>query len=349
MSNPTSTPEHPQPTNIESTGNEASRAFDESAAARSALDPSSFASLTVDVAHAVDVVLAALPRLRKLQRKSANMAIDPALIVQLETFALATAHAQALLEIATAPPNELDAVHKQAVERRNALKLEASVLARYGLLHRATVEALKSENGYRNVAYDLLSLVELFRQAQDRLVGRTITRPDELAGIAALATQLLKLAAVRQARRTLTAAAKEERLRAFTLMHNAYSQARRAVHFVCWDEGDASAIAPSFYGPHSGRRRQERPAGTSAPSLELNTTVHATEAESAAPVPSVAHDSMPGDPQDTAPSAPNVSTSGLAPPSSDGTRDRPLRRSAGWLRSSTSDRLTRTSPRYVRR
>lgn len=181
-------------------------------------------------------------------------------------------------------------IHAEALELRNALKLEARLLARHGLLNRAVVEALRSENGYRNV--ELMALIELFRQAQGRLVGRTFTPPDDLVRFAALATKLFKLAAVRESRRQLSASAKQERLRAFTLMHKAYSQARRAVQFLCWDESDRGTTAPSFYGPHGGRRRGVRRHDNSAPIPEPGATAAPSAAPFVATAPTVAHVSV---------------------------------------------------------
>lgn len=238
---------------------EALEAFEKTAVERAAIEPSDFASLTVDIGQAVDIVLAAIPRIRSLQKEIDASVSTPVVISELETLTLATAHAHALLKISMSPPEELDAVYKEASERRTVLKLEASGLAGHGLLNRDTVAGLKSENGFRNVAYELMSLVALFREAQSRIAGRTATTPADLDRAAVLATKLLKLAALRDSRRSLTLAALEERLRAFTLMHRAYEQARRAVEYVRWEQGDADKIAPSIYGNKGGRRKGVEP------------------------------------------------------------------------------------------
>ena len=50
------------------------------------------------------------------------------------------------------------------------------------------------------------------------------------------------------------------RQRLFTLFVNAYDQARRAVGYLRWNEGDADQIAPSLYaGRSNGRRKADQP------------------------------------------------------------------------------------------
>jgi len=80
--------------------------------------------------------------------------------------------------------------------------------------------------------------------------------------------------------------AAERRACAFTLFMRAYDQARRAVIFLRWDEGDADEIAPSLYKGRGGRgQRAEAPAEAPAASTEAPAAA-STEAPAKAPAAS---------------------------------------------------------------
>ena len=74
--------------------------------------------------------------------------------------------------------------------------------------------------------------------------------------------------------------AAELRVRAFTLFVHAYSNARRAVTYLRWHEGDADSIAPSLYAGRSNGRMKpsEDQAGEVATSAEAVAAVGASEA-----------------------------------------------------------------------
>jgi hypothetical protein len=229
-------------------------AYERTAAARAAIDPGDLASLRVDMGMAIDTVFAALPRITALRSELAKTAIDLELIDALGTYAHAAGHALALYNAATTPPEELAAIHQEASGRRAALKSDAMNLALHGLLNRDAVTSLKGEVGFRNVGYDLLSLVAIYREAWERIEGRTAVLAADLDRAEIIAGQLLELAALREARRVTDPNIADSRHRAFTLMHKAYNQVRRALVFLRWETGDASKIAPPLYGK-GGRRR----------------------------------------------------------------------------------------------
>ena len=67
-------------------------------------------------------------------------------------------------------------------------------------------------------------------------------------------------------------AAADTRIRAFTLLTLTYDQARRAVIYLRWEQGDVQRIAPSLYTGRGGRKRVENAsalASAKAPSVAL--------------------------------------------------------------------------------
>ncbi|HEX2735644.1 MAG TPA: hypothetical protein VHM70_28785 [Polyangiaceae bacterium] len=257
-------------------------AYQKTAPERAALDPGDFSSIGLDLALAINTVLAANPRIQELHDELAELPIDHEQIAQLETYAQAAGHALALYNVATAPPERLDEVYQEAVERRNTLKSDALNLATHNLVNKDAVAALKGDVGYRNVGYDLMSLVSLLRASATRIAGRSATLPEDLDKAEAIANELLELAALREARSSIDPKVSENRHRAFTLMQKAYDQARRAVSFLRWDRGDADKITPALYGS-KGSRRREDPAAEQ-PTVPVTPTTQGTTPSATTPV-----------------------------------------------------------------
>lgn len=232
-------------------------AYLSTAVERAAVDPSDLIHLSFDISLAVNIVLAVIPRLAQFKEEIGKLPLDHELIGGLEAFAQAAGHAQALYTIATAPPEELQAVYDDAAARRAALRSDAANLAAHGLLNPDAVGAIKSDVGYRNVGYDLMSLVSLMRNAGARIAGRSATLPEDLDRAELVANQLVELAARREARQQVDPSVAENRLRALSLMVKAYSQVRRAMYFIRWDFGDAEKLAPSVYTAKSSPKRKE--------------------------------------------------------------------------------------------
>ena len=66
--------------------------------------------------------------------------------------------------------------------------------------------------------------------------------------------------------------AADRRQRAFSLFVKAYDQARRAIQYVRWEQGDADSIAPSLYsgrGNSNVKRRAEDAQVTPAPVVQV--------------------------------------------------------------------------------
>jgi hypothetical protein len=68
---------------------------------------------------------------------------------------------------------------------------DAQGLGRRGLLEASRVEKLRSGVGYKNVAFDVLGLVGLFRERAQDLAGKTAVTAQELDQAAELAQRLV--------------------------------------------------------------------------------------------------------------------------------------------------------------
>ena len=109
-------------------------------------------------------------------------------------------------------------------------------------------------------------------QSRSGVLRAELTRADELYH------QIEAAFAQRGAATATSASASNLRQRAFTLFARAYDEARRAVAYLRWHEGDAEQIAPSLY---AGRGKAKGNAATK-PAQDANA---APPAQPAAPEP----------------------------------------------------------------
>src|SRR5690606_26364868 len=107
-------------------------------------------------------------------------------------------------------------------------------------------------SGYRDLAEDLIALVNLYRGHWPLIANRTAITMDEIEHAESLAAQLVIAVGERDLVPVARSAAMEQRERAFALLVEAYNDARRAVLYLRAYDGDADEIAPSLY---AGRTR----------------------------------------------------------------------------------------------
>jgi hypothetical protein len=105
------------------------------------------------------------------------------------------------------------------------------------------------------VIFDLGALTRGFKERLPELEGKTGISDQELQQANRLMLQLLGAVATRKRMPDEVLAATDIRQRMYTLFCNTYSQVRRAVCFLRYEEGDADEIAPSLY---QGRVRSKR-------------------------------------------------------------------------------------------
>jgi hypothetical protein len=134
---------------------------------------------------------------------------------------------------------------------------DATALAKRGVLDAQKLRELKGGPGYKNIAFDLLTLVAMFRDKWSVLEGKTLIQPKELKDAQMLADRLISAVGERE-QTPAQAIEAERRQRAFSLFVKAYDQARRAISYLRWEQGDVDSIAPSLYsGRGNVKRRAE--------------------------------------------------------------------------------------------
>jgi hypothetical protein len=221
-----------------------------------ALPESQLAPVNLDVRMAVMKVLGALPAISALRERAAALPeSDLSAFDELGDYARALGHAHVVHSVAARRDAAPQALRERARRVRSLLVSDVKALVERELITPDPLGQLKGTPGYRNLAFDLLALVALLRDAWSTIEGRTALTRGELDQAEALAHELL----VAYSRREKTPETSTEmRLRAFTLFVRAYDEVRRAVRYLRWKEGDYDAIAPSLYA-RDKRRRRTRP------------------------------------------------------------------------------------------
>jgi len=95
------------------------------------------------------------------------------------------------------------------------------------------------------------------RQDWDKIANKSGTTADDLAAASQMSVRLLCIVGLREQGPALSAAAIDQRRRAFTLLINLYEDIRRAVAYLRGRKRDAETIVPSLY---RGRPRTGPPA-----------------------------------------------------------------------------------------
>jgi enoyl-CoA hydratase/carnithine racemase len=115
------------------------------------------------------------------------------------------------------------------------------------LLDKKLIGNLQSRVGYANHITDARRLCRILRKHWCRVSSRTALSASDLDEIETAANTLAARLAERSPESGLAARASELRTRAFTRFVDVYDQARRAMEYLRWDEGDANEIVPSLF------------------------------------------------------------------------------------------------------
>jgi hypothetical protein len=173
---------------------------------------------------------------------------------QLEDYAKAFSVAHSRYLSSAAPSNTLKDAYEEGKRLRELLHsdIENLILRRY--VNKEALRDYKGLVGYRNVGMELQSLALLLKDHWETLQGKCATYPSELEHALKLSQRLQRGAGERDVKPREVTEEAELRNRMFTLFIDAYNDARRAIQYLRWREGDAFKIAPNLY-------RNNRPRG----------------------------------------------------------------------------------------
>jgi hypothetical protein len=197
---------------------------------------------------------------------------------------------------------------EEAMPLRERLLSDATALSKRGFLDGKRLGELKGGPGYLNIGSDLSVLAQMIRDRWSEVAGKCAVQVGELDAAEGLYQRINAALGDRSQQANVANKATEDRVRAYTLVLEAYDEARRAIQYLRWHEGDAEKIAPSLY---AGRRRGSSAGadGTNAGAKDGPTVVATPPA--APPAQGPAHDPHAG--TAAGPAIPNTSGTAAGP------------------------------------
>lgn len=237
-----------------------------------ALPSDQFVQLNVDVQFATRTILGSLPEMRTLRERMIKElpAFDVAAFDKLEDYAQALKFAQSGFQIATQPPDDLEALVEIGGKLHDRMLADAKALGQYGLFDVKQLDKLKGGNGFNNLAEDLELLSRAMTSAWETIKGKALTPFEDVQTASRIGLRLTRIVGLREQGPARLAAATELRLRAFTLVSRTYEEAREAIGYLRRREGDLENIAPTLY-PGKSRRKTPVEDETTAPPTNGNT------------------------------------------------------------------------------
>ena len=263
------------------TRNASSDAFDRILPEMLAINADRLRSVNVDVPTVVARVLGAAPRVLALRVDIVRDAplVEIKLLDNLEDYAYALQEAHVRCISVGKTPDELRALYDEGESMRTLLRSDGTAAVHRGFIDPARLKPCEGLTGFRNVATELSVLVNVMTGAWPKLQGRCGVTQEELVRARDVADALLQYAGLREQSPEARTAAVDLRERAFTLLVNGYEEARRAVLYLRWYQGDADIIAPSLF---AGRHRSSSKDDVVEPAAPIETAA----ATPAAAVPS---------------------------------------------------------------
>lgn len=270
-------------------------AFERVEAAIRAVPEDDLAPVNIDVPTAVSTVLGSLPEIYELREGMIKLdGFDMTALDSLKDYAQALGHAHSLYRATVGPKDPVGKLGAEVTAVRDQLFADAQTLARRELLDEKRVEHLRSPSGYRNIAFDTLGLVALFREHAPALAGKTPVTNDEVERAARLAEQLIAAIGEREQAPTGNPATVLLRQQVFTLFTRAYNEVRRAVSYLRWRTNDGDTIAPSLWAGRGKRSSSEVETSEPPPAQPPATPpVVATPAAPSSPTPAAGSGSGP--------------------------------------------------------
>ncbi|HMA94889.1 MAG TPA: hypothetical protein VKP30_19495 [Polyangiaceae bacterium] len=218
------------------------------------LEADDLLQITVDPVTAAGIARGALMRLNPLREQMAALPdFDIRNLDNLGLYARAVMQANAVYLGASSSPQHFQELVAEAAAVREQMVSDATALAKRGYLDGAVLDKLKGAVGHRNVATDLLTLVNVIRANWEAVAGKTALSAQELERAECLSDQLVNDIGERAVGPATIDKIVLERQQAYTVLVNAYDELRRAVTYLRWNYGDEDAIAPSLFG---GKRRK---------------------------------------------------------------------------------------------
>jgi len=234
---------------------DACRAYERVAHAIDAVNTAGLSPQNLDLMAALSVVIGVAPGLLRYRDRMLKLPeFDIRHVDLLTDYATATWY----LHVTNfAEPSDARGLEDQVAPLRAKLLVWAAPLAHSGIFSQAAVDQIREGSGIRDAAGDLVALTALYREHWNQVRGICGVTEEELDLAARLGSAVYSIASRRE---NAPASPSEAALRvrkAWTLTDRAYSQCRRALAFLRYDENDVDILCPSLRR-NAGHRRGTR-------------------------------------------------------------------------------------------
>lgn len=214
-------------------------------------------SVFTDVRSATVRVFASLPKIMSLRDKLVALAdFDVVQLDKLESYTLAAAQSQMNFNIISSPSRSIQDVHAGLLKHRANFTAIARVLEINELLDAATLKTLGSANNYQLLAFDVMTLVGLFRRNWATIAGKCPLTQEMLADAEDLSSRMFVAVGVKGREPETISAAGVTRRKAFALFARAYNEVTRGVTYLRWHQKDIDSYVPNLATP---RKRPSDP------------------------------------------------------------------------------------------
>ncbi|HEY5958083.1 MAG TPA: hypothetical protein VIV60_16080, partial [Polyangiaceae bacterium] len=157
-----------------------------------ALKPTEVLQVTVDPVAAVSTARGAMPCILEYREPLSKLTdFDIKFVDKLPIYASAALHANALHLSASSPPEHFHQLVSEASTMREQLLADGTALAKRELIDGKKLDDLKGTTGHRNIACDVLTLVNLIRANWPHVVNRSAITQAELDRAEAIGNQLV--------------------------------------------------------------------------------------------------------------------------------------------------------------
>ena len=221
-------------------------------------------AVNMDVSAAVTQTLGLWDKFRTyLPAIMENKNVDGVRVSKLRDYALNLIYWQGSATYAAAPADALTSMIEKGMALRDRTLADLAALANHGVLDSGALTNFRGTNSHRKLAQDLIGLSNLVHERWALIGGKSMISLASMDEAATLGEAILQGLGDRERMPTHSLV---QRDKAFTLFVRAYDEARRAILFLRWHEGDADTILPSLYkGRRSAKKRESDTDGAPRP------------------------------------------------------------------------------------
>lgn len=217
--------------------------------------------VNVRITTVVGIMAAAARRMAALRDELSRVAgFDPSLLDELPLCADGLDYAEGEYR-AELQPAELGDLAQEARQTREMFVRDLRNLVAHGRVAGSFLDEYTGAPGFKNLIDDIRLLARVYRNHWPNITGRSCRTLDDLDRAEAVIRRMTHWVGDRELGEAAPGPWADLRVRAFTYAVRRYDEARRAVAFVRWTEGDADKIAPSLWR-HRGRGRKGAANGT---------------------------------------------------------------------------------------